>query len=89
MLIDTGAGNKENDKFYDIYGIENRGANGPTRARGWAARRLGFTPDDVAMVINSHLHFDHAGGNTTRDASGAMRPTFPNARYVMQRGEYD
>ena len=41
------------------------------------------------MVINSHLHFDHAGGNTTRGADGAIRPTFPNARYVMQRGEYE
>ncbi len=38
-------------------------------------------------MINSHLHFDHAGGNTTRGADGAIRPTFPNARYVVQRGE--
>ncbi len=41
------------------------------------------------MVINSHLHFDHAGGNTIRGPDGVIRPTFPNARYVMQRGEYE
>jgi glyoxylase-like metal-dependent hydrolase (beta-lactamase superfamily II) len=39
-------------------------------------------------VINSHLHFDHAGGNLTRDTDGSIRPTFPNARYVVQAGEY-
>jgi glyoxylase-like metal-dependent hydrolase (beta-lactamase superfamily II) len=39
-------------------------------------------------VVNTHLHFDHAGGNTWRDASGAVRPTFPRARVVVQRGEH-
>jgi len=88
VLIDTGAGNKENDKFYDIYGIENRGAPGPTRLED-GLRHIGFGVEDVVLVINSHLHFDHAGGNTTRDANGAIRPTFPNARYVVQAGEYE
>jgi glyoxylase-like metal-dependent hydrolase (beta-lactamase superfamily II) len=45
-------------------------------------------PEDVSLVINTHLHFDHAGGNTTRDADGSIRPTFANARYVVQEGEY-
>jgi glyoxylase-like metal-dependent hydrolase (beta-lactamase superfamily II) len=87
VIIDTGAGNKENDKFYDIYGIENRGAPGPTRLED-GLRQLGVGVDDIALVINSHLHFDHAGGNTTRDANGVVRPTFPKARYVVQAGEY-
>ena len=87
VLIDTGAGNKENDKFYEIYGIENRGAPGPTRLED-GLRKLGFGVDDIVLVINSHLHFDHAGGNMMRDSSGAIRPTFPNARYVVQAGEY-
>jgi len=87
VLIDTGAGNKENDKFYDIYGIENRGAPGPTRLED-GLRELGFGVEDIVLVINSHLHFDHAGGNLTRDADGSIRPTFPNARYVVQAGEY-
>ena len=88
VLIDTGAGNKEDPKFHDIYGIENGGADGRTRLEDGLAQ-LGIRPDDVALVINTHLHFDHAGGNTWRDSSGAIRPTFPNARYVVQTGEYD
>jgi glyoxylase-like metal-dependent hydrolase (beta-lactamase superfamily II) len=88
VLIDTGAGNKENDKFYDIYGIENRGSPGPTRLED-GLRQLGVDVSDIALVINSHLHFDHAGGNTTRDEKGLIRPTFPSARYVVQKGEYE
>jgi glyoxylase-like metal-dependent hydrolase (beta-lactamase superfamily II) len=87
VLIDTGAGNKETEKFYDIYGIENRGASGPTRLED-GLRELGFGVEDIVLVINSHLHFDHAGGNLTRDTDGSIRPTFPNARYVVQAGEY-
>ncbi len=88
VLIDTGAGNKETDKFHDIYGIENRGAGGRTALEDGLAA-VGARPADVAMVINTHLHFDHAGGNTYRDDAGAIRPSFPNARYVVQRGEYE
>src|SRR5215212_2122687 len=67
ILIDNGAGNKENDKFHEIYGVENASANGYTRLEeGFAV--LGFAPADVAIVIDSHLHFDHAGGNTRRNA---------------------
>ncbi len=87
VLIDTGVGNKEGDKFRDIYGIENAGGD----ARTWledALASLGHAPDDVRLVINTHLHFDHAGGNTWVDASGAVRPAFPRARYVVQRGEH-
>jgi len=86
VLIDSGAGNKENEKFYDIYGIENAGS--PTQLED-GIRAAGFDPTDVQLVINSHLHFDHAGGNTVRAADGSIRPSFPNARYVMQRGEYE
>jgi glyoxylase-like metal-dependent hydrolase (beta-lactamase superfamily II) len=87
ILVDTGAGNKETEKFHDIYGLENAGANGRTALEDGLGA-LGFTPDDVSLVINSHLHFDHAGGNTYRDASGEVRASFPKARYVVQRGEY-
>ncbi|HEX2777994.1 MAG TPA: MBL fold metallo-hydrolase [Gemmatimonadaceae bacterium] len=88
ILIDTGAGNKESAKFYDIYGIENAGANGRTALEDGLAQ-LGVRTDDVSLVINTHLHFDHGGGNTWRDESGVVRPTFPRARYIVQRGEYD
>jgi glyoxylase-like metal-dependent hydrolase (beta-lactamase superfamily II) len=83
IVIDTGAGSKESAKFYDIYGIENRGT---ALEAGLAA--VGVTPADVALVIDTHLHFDHAGGNTYRDAGGRVQLTFPKARYVVQAGEY-
>jgi glyoxylase-like metal-dependent hydrolase (beta-lactamase superfamily II) len=88
VLIDTGAGNKENEKFHDIYGVENRGERGPTALED-GLLDLGIRAEDVALVINTHLHFDHAGGNTLRTARGEVHPAFPNARYVVQRGEYE
>jgi glyoxylase-like metal-dependent hydrolase (beta-lactamase superfamily II) len=87
ILIDVGAGNKESEKFITIYGIENEGTEGRTLLED-GLRAAGFAADDIVMVIDSHLHFDHAGGNTFRDRDGTIRPTFPNARYVVQRGEY-
>ncbi len=88
ILIDTGAGNKEDDKFHQIYGLENAGANKRTSLEDGLAQ-AGVKPDDVSIVINTHLHFDHAGGNTFIDESGAVKPTFPNARYIVKGGEYD
>jgi glyoxylase-like metal-dependent hydrolase (beta-lactamase superfamily II) len=86
VLLDTGLGNKENEKFRDIYGIENFGAGGRTWLEDGLAS-LGFAAPDVRTVINTHLHFDHAGGNTFVAEDGTVRPTFPNARYVVQEGE--
>ena len=88
VLIDNGAGNKENAKFHEIYGIENSGAEGRTLLED-GLRSLGHTTDDIALMIDTHLHFDHAGGNTFVDAGGAVHPTFRKARYVVQRGEYE
>lgn len=88
VLIDTGAGNKENAKFIDIYGIENCGANGRTALEDGLAQ-VGVTPEDVDIVINTHLHFDHAGGNTFTNEAGAVAVSFPRARYFVQRGEYE
>lgn len=88
VLIDTGIGNKENDKFIEIYGVENEGDPGATSLED-GLRAVGAEPGDVDLVISSHLHFDHAGGNTTRRADGTVGPTFPNARYVVQRGEFE
>ena len=92
VLIDSGLGNKEDPKFLDIYGIENAGTPGPTQLED-ALRELGHIPADVRWVINTHLHFDHAGGNTTAvDLPGGereVRLTFPNATYVVQRGDLE
>ena len=86
VLVDTGAGNKETDKFHEIYGVENAGARGPTMLED-GLLAAGARPEDVSLVVSTHLHFDHAGGNTVRDADGAVRPAFPRARYVVQGGE--
>ena len=87
-LLDTGLGNKEDQKFRDIYGVDNAGAGGRTALED-ALREVGFGPDDVRWVINTHLHFDHAGGNTYRDEGGRVAPSFPRATYLVQRGELD
>jgi glyoxylase-like metal-dependent hydrolase (beta-lactamase superfamily II) len=84
VLIDTGVGNKYTEKFGDIYGISNAGE--PTRLED-GIRHAGFDPSDVDIVLSTHLHFDHAGGNTVKSDDGAIRPAFPGARYVVQRGE--
>ena len=88
VLIDTGAGNKEEKKFLDIYGIENAGAHGRTWLEDGLAS-IGVAPEDISIVINTHLHFDHAGGNTYRDERGDLKLSFPKARYIVKRGEYD
>ena len=88
VLIDTGAGNKEDAKFVDIYGIEASVEGHPTMLHA-ALAAAGFTAADVKVVINSHLHFDHAGGNTMLDEAGRVVPTFPNARYLIHAGELE
>ena len=88
VLLDTGLGNKETVKFHDIYGVANAGRDGRTALED-GLRAVGYSPEDVRLVINTHLHFDHAGGNSWRAPTGALLPTFPNARHVVQRGEVD
>ena len=82
VLIETGQGDKDFEQ---------------TRQRGWAPdhgtllddlARNGVQPGDVDIVINTHLHNDHTGWNTV-ERGGALRPTFPNARYWIQRGEWE
>ncbi len=91
VLIETGIGNKESPKFESIYGVETRppeGAPGADRLQA-AIHELGFEREDVSVVINTHLHFDHAGGNTFRDAEGIVRVSFPRARHYVQGGEWE
>lgn len=86
VLIDTGIGNKEDERFREIYGVSNAGD--PTRLED-AIRAAGHAPEDVDIVLSTHLHFDHAGGNTLLDGDGTVLPAFPRARYVVQRGEFE
>lgn len=91
VLIDNGVGNKESAKFIEIYGIENAGAGGRTAIED-AIAELGHRAEDIRTVINTHLHFDHAGGNTfiaRDDSQRRVQLAFPNARYVMHRREYE
>jgi glyoxylase-like metal-dependent hydrolase (beta-lactamase superfamily II) len=83
MLIDAGAGGKLDAKAADIFTFDGV----PALDRSLA--EAGVAPADIDLVIASHLHFDHAGGFTTRQADGTLRPTFPNARYSIRRGEWD
>ncbi len=86
VLVDTGIGNKYESKFADIYGVQNGGT--PTRLED-GIRHAGFDPADVDIVVNTHLHFDHAGGNTVRTEDGRVEPSFPTSRYVVQSRELD
>ncbi len=82
LLLDTGAGDKEDDKFRRLYGL-----SAPALLPGLGA--LGLQPEDIHVVVNTHLHFDHAGGNTLRNPDGELVPTFPKAQYLVQRREFE
>jgi methylmalonyl-CoA epimerase len=83
MLIDAGLGAKEGERFHDIYGVDR------TRSLDVTMAEAGVTPEEIDIVLASHLHFDHAGGFTYRDAAGRIRPTFPRAQYIIRRGEWE
>jgi glyoxylase-like metal-dependent hydrolase (beta-lactamase superfamily II) len=83
VLVDTGLGDKHDAKFEEIYGFEAGARRLPD-----AIRAAGFEPGDVTHVVLSHLHFDHSGWNT-REESARLVPTFPKARYWLERGEVE
>jgi methylmalonyl-CoA epimerase len=83
MIIDAGLGDKENDEFHELYGVDR------ARSLGHTLAEAGIAPEEIDIVLASHLHFDHAGGFTVRDASGRRRPRFPRAQYIARRGEWD
>ena len=82
VLIETGSGTKWDAKLRNIY----RFSDGDPLTESLA--KAGVKPEEIDLVINTHLHFDHAGGNT-RLADGRAVPAFPNARYVVQKAELD
>jgi glyoxylase-like metal-dependent hydrolase (beta-lactamase superfamily II) len=83
ILVDTGMGAKEDGKFRSMFAVERA----PTLVE--SLKRLGLYPEDIDIVINTHLHFDHAGGNTVKAEDGSLRPAFPKAQYFVQRGEFE
>lgn len=84
ILIDNGIGHKEDDKFCEMFRVDY---NRFTLEKSLAAHGLTFA--NVTDVILTHLHFDHAGGSTRRDPSGAIVPAFPNATYYVQKSNLD
>ena len=82
IVVDTGYGNKLSHRTRELLGIEETGLL-PERLV-----ERGVTLDQVDLVINTHLHGDHCGGNTTRYGEQLV-PTFPKATYIMQRAEWE
>jgi glyoxylase-like metal-dependent hydrolase (beta-lactamase superfamily II) len=81
VVIETGIGNKLPEKLRAIYGAQ--------QLLPESFHAAGIRPEEVGIVINSHLHFDHCGWNTFRNAGGHIEPMFPNARYFAHRGEVE
>jgi len=79
VLIETGIGNKQSPKMREIH------RNQELLPASLAA--AGVRVEDVTHVVNTHLHFDHCGWNTTLHLDGSVTPTFPNARYFAAAGE--
>lgn len=83
VLVDTGIGDKWDEKARDIYRIEH------TDTIESSLARAGFRPEDVTKVVLTHLHFDHAGAATKLDSTGKPVPRFANARHYVQQKEWE
>lgn len=81
VLVETGMGSKFDKRRRDIYALSGMDAQG-------ACAGAGVPPEEVDLVVLTHLHLDHAGGSTKRDESGAVVPAFPRAGYVVQEEEW-
>jgi glyoxylase-like metal-dependent hydrolase (beta-lactamase superfamily II) len=81
VLIETGIGNKLSERMTKFYGQPAKLLDSFSAA--------GLSPDDIDIVINTHLHFDHCGWNTKRGANGKIIPTFPRAKYYAPQGEWE
>ncbi|MGA2857055.1 MAG: MBL fold metallo-hydrolase [Candidatus Sulfotelmatobacter sp.] len=80
VLVETGMGNKLSERMVKFYGQPAKLLDNLSAA--------GIAPEDIDIVINSHLHFDHCGWNTVRDKNGKIVPTFPRAKYYAPEGEW-
>jgi glyoxylase-like metal-dependent hydrolase (beta-lactamase superfamily II) len=83
ILVETGVGPDVDRRYADFYTVR--------REPGLLALLdgMGIGPESINVVVNSHLHFDHCGGNTVRSGEKEWRPAFPRARYAVQRGEWE
>ncbi len=83
ILLDTGVGPDLGRRYESFYAVDHR----PGLLAALAG--LGLGPGDIDVVVNSHLHFDHCGGNTSKAPDGSWAPAFPQARYAVRRGEWE
>jgi glyoxylase-like metal-dependent hydrolase (beta-lactamase superfamily II) len=83
VLIDTGCGEKYGEKETRLYRIERQ-----QTLLGELKQKAALSASDINLVINTHLHFDHCGGNTSI-VDGRVVPTFPEATYLVRRSEYE
>lgn len=83
LVVDTGYGNKLTTKQQGIFQLRQP----PTLKE--SLERAGVDPAKVDYVLYSHMHHDHAAGGTWADEAGVIRPTFPNAKHVMQQAEWE
>lgn len=79
ILIDNGIGDKFDDKFLDIYGVDH-----DTSDLDSSLKAAGTSRKEITDVVLTHLHFDHCGGSTFADSAGILRTAFPSARYHVQ-----
>ncbi len=82
IIIDTGMGDKWDDKLKKIYAVDDN------TTMESALKEKGLKVDDITDVILTHLHFDHTGGSTTLK-NRKLFPAFPNAKYYVQKQNYD
>jgi glyoxylase-like metal-dependent hydrolase (beta-lactamase superfamily II) len=83
ILVDTGMGNKWNEKAKAIYDIDQQ-----NNLIEISLSKLNLKAEDITDVILTHLHFDHTGGST-KIVNGKIVPTFPNAKYYVQKKNYE
>jgi len=83
ILIDTGMGDKQDDKFKSFFH-----PHGPETLLGSLSAH-GYKTEDITDVFLTHLHFDHVGGAVMLDSNGKLKPTFPNAKYWTNKKHYD
>jgi glyoxylase-like metal-dependent hydrolase (beta-lactamase superfamily II) len=83
ILIDTGIGNKQDDKFFSHYYL-----NGPWSLES-SLKENGLTKDDITDVILTHLHFDHCGGAVEYNPEGELQPAFHNANYWVSKPQWE
>ncbi len=82
VLVDTGIGTKQDDKFLGHYYL-----NGEATLINSLAQ-AGYKPNDITHVLLTHLHFDHCGGAVTKNADDALTTTFPNAVYWVSAAQW-